>query len=82
MDTALVELPDDVASLKQLVLEQARRAHELHEELVQLKLKLLATEEKYEVLRRKFFGASSERRKQEEESLQQGWLFNEPFVPA
>jgi len=77
MDTALVELPDDVASLKQLVLEQARRAHELHEEIVQLKLKLLATEEKYEVLRRKFFGASSERRKQEEESLQQGWLFNE-----
>ena len=77
MDTALVELPDDVARLKKLVLEQARRAHELQEEITQLKLQLLATEEKYEVLRRKFFGASSERRKKENETPQQQWLFNE-----
>ncbi len=77
MDTALVELPDDVARLKKLVLEQARRAHELQEEITQLKLQLLATEEKYEVLRRKFFGASSERRKKENENPQQQWLFNE-----
>jgi hypothetical protein len=49
----------------------------LHEEITQLKLQLLATEEKYEVLRRKFFGSSSEQRKKENENPQQQWLFNE-----
>jgi len=89
MDTALVELPDDVASLKKLVLEQARRAHDLEQENSALKLSLEKLQGEYEVLRRKFFGASSERRKQQEESLQQGWLFNEaetyaeaPLSPA
>jgi predicted nuclease with TOPRIM domain len=89
MDTALKELPDDVASLKKLLLEQARRAHDLEQENSALKLSLEKLQGEYEVLRRKFFGASSERRKKEEESLQQGWLFNEaetyaeaPGVPA
>lgn len=74
MDTALVELPDDVERLKKIVVEQAQRHHN---EVAALQRALLEYKEKYEVLRRKFFGASSERRKKEEESLQQGWLFNE-----
>jgi transposase len=77
MDSALVELPDDVERLKELLLEQARRAHDLEQENSALKLSLEKLQGEYEVLRRKFFGASSERRKQEEENPQQGWLFNE-----
>jgi len=48
-----------------LVLEQARRAHDLEQENSALKLSLEKLQDEYEVLRRKFFGASSERRKKE-----------------
>jgi chromosome segregation ATPase len=66
METALSELPDDVESLKKLVVEKARRAHELEatskqlkEENAALQLKLLEVTDKYETLQQKFFGSSS-----------------------
>lgn len=84
METARSELPDDVESLKVLVVEKARRAYELEatskqlkEENAALQLKLLEVTDKYETLRQKFFGASSEKRKHEEDNPKQGLLFNE-----
>jgi transposase len=77
METVLTELPDDREVLKKLLVEQARRANKLQEEISELKLKLLVAEDKYEVLRRRFFGSSSEKRRKEEDNLKQGMLFNE-----
>jgi transposase len=84
METVLSELPDDVESLKKLVVEQARRAHELEqtsktlqEENAELRLKLLVAEDKYDVLRRRFFGSTSEKRRKEEDNPKQALLFNE-----
>jgi chromosome segregation ATPase len=69
METALSELPNDVESLKKLVVDQARRAHELEatskqleEENAALQLKLLEVTDKYETLQQKFFGASCQGR--------------------
>ena len=84
METALSELPDDIESLKKLVVETARHAHELEatskqlkEENAALQLKLLEVTDKYETLQRQFFGASSEKRKKEEDNPKQALLFNE-----
>jgi transposase len=84
METVLRELPNDVESLKKLVVDQARRAHELEaaskqlkEEVAELQLKLLVAEDKYALLRRRFFGSRSEQRKKEEENPKQALLFNE-----
>ena len=84
METALSELPNDVESLKKLVVDQARRAHELEatskqleEENAALQLKLLEVTDKYETLQQKFFGASSEKRKKEDDNPKQALLFNE-----
>jgi len=52
METVLTELPDDREVLKKLLVEQARRANKLQEEISELKLKLLVAEDKYEVLSR------------------------------
>ncbi len=61
METVLTELPDDREALKKLLVEQARRANKLQEEISELKL--LVAEDKYEVLRRRFFSSSSEKRR-------------------
>ncbi|HNV36858.1 MAG: Transposase IS66 family protein [Spirochaetes bacterium ADurb.Bin110] len=85
METVLSELPDDVESLKKLVVEQARRAHELEatskqleDEIAALKLKLQEVKDQYQLLQQKFFGSSSEKRKKkEEDNPKQPLLFNE-----
>jgi hypothetical protein len=84
METARSELPNDVATLKKLVAEHARRAHELEaaskrlqEENAEPRLKLLVAEDKYAVLRRRFFGSTSEKGRKEEENPKQALLFNE-----
>jgi len=84
METVLPELPENVESLKKLVIEQARRAYELEktskklqEELAALKLQLQVTEEQFALLQRKFFGATSEKRSKEHDNPKQALLFNE-----
>lgn len=77
METVLSELPDDVERLKKLVADEARRAHALQEENAELRLKLLVAEDKYDVLRRRFFGSTSEKRRKEEDNPKQALLFNE-----
>ncbi len=72
METALSELPDDVESLKKLVVEKARRAHELEatskqlkEENAALQLKLLEVRTNTKPCSRNFLAprARSERKK-------------------
>jgi predicted nuclease with TOPRIM domain len=70
MGTALTELPNDVESLKKLVVDQASRAHELEaaskqlkEEHAELQLTVQKLKDHYELLQQKFFGSSSEQRK-------------------
>jgi transposase len=81
MESQLAELPDDVAILKRIIITQAEEAQRLvarhtaqHEEITRLKLELLAAQEKYAALQRRFFGSSSEKTR---ENPKQMLLFNE-----
>jgi len=73
MDTATLEhLPDDVVALKDII---GTLVVQHHNEVGALQREALSWKEKYESLRRHFFGSSSEKKHKEEST--QGWLFNE-----
>jgi len=86
METGIENLSDDVTTLKNMVVEQARRIHTIKQdfttieqtltnEVSQLKLQLLEAKEKYAALQRRFFGSSSE--KNVKGNPKQELLFNE-----
>ncbi|OQB95325.1 MAG: Transposase IS66 family protein [Spirochaetes bacterium ADurb.Bin110] len=69
------QLPDDAASLKRIISELMKEAAQYKAEAATANLEALSWKEKYENLRRHFFGSSSE--KQHKDESTQGWLFNE-----
>jgi transposase len=71
----LEQLPDDVASLKNIIAALMKEASQYKSEAATASLEALSWQEKYESLKHRFFGSSSEKKPKEENS--QGWLFNE-----